>query len=597
MERKRLLGGGRGIALKVVLGSMIVNALWDLFALNPFPQAEQVASLLGIIPTGIVIYFLFKYGVDKTLYPEGSIGKVSSVSSSLPALYDGPASGDADPERALAGIAPGSLPILIVDDDPRFLTSAVAALRVAGVQPIHTLADSRQVLPFLSGTEVATLVLNLGGSPVQGMELLPRIKEEYPQLPVIVVAGTMDIESAVTCIKAGAFDYLIKPMEKARFLSSIKRALELRDLREAVSSLQEQLNAPAPDEDLLAHGIVTKNRSMQAIFNYMKAIARSKQAVLLTGETGSGKDLVARAIHNMSGCEGKFVAVNVAGLDDDVISDTLFGHKAGAYTGADHAREGLIVQAAGGTLFLDEIGDLAETSQVKLLRLLEEKEYYPLGTDVPRKTDARILCATHHNIKELIAAGKFRKDLYYRLVAHHIHLPPLRERKEDIPLLVDHFLKGAAESAKKKKPSPPAELFTLLSAYHFPGNVRELGAMVFDAVMQHRGGVLTLDSFKKNIGDHASAKASIAAQGEEPEEQPPFALYDRFPTLKEAEAYLVAEALRRSKDNQGIAALLLGISRYTLNKRLVRKAKKIEKGFNEYLFENRVASGAEKERA
>ncbi|PWB64879.1 MAG: two-component system response regulator [Deltaproteobacteria bacterium] len=552
---------------------MIVNAVWDLLALNTFPKAEQVASLLGIIPTGIVIYFLFKRGVDKTLYPEGSVEKVTAASPPLPVLYEKPGSGEADTETAVP-LPPGSLPILIVDDDPRFLSSAEAALRAAGVQPVHTLADSREVLPFLSGTEVATIVLNLGGSRVHGTELLPRIKEEHPELPVIVVTGSMDVESAVACIKAGAFDYLIKPMEKARFLSSIKRALELRDLREAVSSLQDQLNAPAADEDLLTHGIVTKNRSMHAIFNYMKAIARSKQPVLITGETGSGKDLVARAIHDMSGCEGKFVAVNVAGLDDSVISDTLFGHRKGAYTGADQAREGLIVQAAAGTLFLDEIGDLTESSQLKLLRLLEEKEYYPLGVDAPRKTDARILCATHHNLKDLIAAGKFRKDLFYRLVAHHIHLPPLRERKEDIPLLVDHFLKEAAESAKKKKPSPPTELFTLLSAYHFPGNVRELGSMVFDAVMQHRAGVLTLDSFKKHIGDHVSSKAAVAVQGEVSEEQPPFALYDRFPTLKEADAYLVAEALRRSQDNQGIAALLLGISRYTLNKRLVRRSKK-----------------------
>jgi two-component system, NtrC family, response regulator HydG len=466
-----------------------------------------------------------------------------------------------------------------VDDDPRFLSSTESTLRAAGIQPVHTLTDGRQVLPFLAGTEVATLVLNLGGSPVQGTDLLPLIKEEFPGLPVLVVTGVMDLESAVACIKAGAFDYLIKPMEKARFLSSVRRALELRDLRGAACSLQVQWNVPAPDEDLLAHGIITKNTSMRTIFHYMKTIARSRQPVLITGETGSGKDLVAHAIHNMSGCVGKYVAVNVAGLDDFVLSDTLFGHKKGAHTGEDQAREGLIAQAAGGTLFLDEIGDLADTSQLKLLRLLEENDYYPLGTDVPRKNDARILCATHHNIKDLIAAGKFRKDLYYRLVSRHIHLPSLRERKEDIPLLVDHFLKEAAESARKKKPSPPAELFTLLSAYHFPGNIRELGSMAFDAVMQHRGGVLTLDSFKKHIGDHVSAKATLAVQGESPEMQPPFALFDRFPTLKEADAYLVAEALRRSKDNQGIAALLLGISRYTLNKRLVRNAKKSGKGW------------------
>jgi len=574
--RTRLLGGGRGIALKLVLTSMIVNAVWDLFALNTFPQAEQVASLIGIIPTGMVIYLLFKRGVDKTLYPEGALGKESPGTPSRPALYEDAAPGEASPERILPSLSTASLPVLIVDDDPGFLSSAEAALRAAGIQPVHTLADAREVFPLLSGTEVAAVVLNLGGKHLEGMELLPRIKEDFPQLPVIVVTGSMKIEMAVTCIKAGAFDYLIKPIEKNRFLSSVKRALEFRDLREAVSSLQEQLISPKPDEALLAFGILTRNRSMQAIYNYMKAIAHSKQPVLITGETGSGKDLIARAIHGLGGCEGKFVAVNVGGLDDTAISDTLFGHRKGAYTGADQAREGLITQASSGTLFLDEIGDLADSSQVKLLRLLEEREYYPLGADVSQKTDARILCATNHNIKELVSAGKFRKDLYYRLVAHHIHLPPLRERKEDIPLLIDHFLKEAAESTKKKSPTAPPELFILLSTYHFPGNVRELWAMVFDAVMQHRGGILALDSFKKTIEEHGSSQAVASTPGRKQEEQAPFDLHDRFPTLKEAEEYLVSEALKRSNNNQGIASFLLGISRFTLNKRLVRKAKQTE---------------------
>ena len=441
---------------------------------------------------------------------KGRSGKSRPVPPPLPALYEDAASGEASPERIVPPHSTASLPVLIVDDDPRFLSSAEAALRAAGIQPVHTLADGREVLPFLSGTEVATIVLNLGGKHLEGMELLPRIKEDFPQLPVIVVTGSMKIEMAVACIKAGAFDYLIKPMEKNRFLSCVKRALELRDLREAVSSLQEQLISPKPDEALLAFGILTRNRSMQAIYNYMKAISHSRQPVLITGETGTGKDLIARAIHGLSGCEGKFVAVNVAGLDDTAISDTLFGHRKGAYTGADQAREGLITQASLGTLFLDEIGDLADSSQVKLLRLLEEREYYPLGADVSQKTDTRILCATNHNIKELVSAGKFRKDLYYRLVAHHIHLPPLRERKEDIPLLVDHFLKEAAVSARKKSPTPPPELFTLLSTYHYPGNVRELWAMVFDAVMQHQGGILTLDSFKKAIGVHGSSQSAAS---------------------------------------------------------------------------------------
>jgi DNA-binding NtrC family response regulator len=255
-----------------------------------------------------------------------------------------------------------------------------------------------------------------------------------------------------------------------------------------------------------------------------------------------------------------------------MFSDTLFGHRKGAYTGADQAREGLIARAAGGTLFLDEIGDLSETSQVKLLRLIDDRKYYPLGSDVAKESDARVVCATHRPVEALMKKGGFRRDLYYRLSGHKVHLPPLRERKEDIPLLVDAFLAAAAEEEGKRKPTPPAELYTLLSAYDFPGNVRELRMMVFDAVVRHKGGVLSMESLRKVVGaretdppPEESADVSVPAG-------PPALFGDmpRLPTLKEAEEQLVAEALARARNNQGIAASLLGITRQALNKRLVR---------------------------
>jgi transcriptional regulator with PAS, ATPase and Fis domain len=193
------------------------------------------------------------------------------------------------------------------------------------------------------------------------------------------------------------------------------------------------------------------------------------------------------------------VALNVAGLDDTMFSDTLFGHKKGAFTGADQARDGMIACAGKGTLFLDEIGDLNESSQIKLLRLLQEHEYYPVGSDSFRKSDARIVLATNHDLQKLIATGKFRNDLYYRLCAHQIHIPPLRERLDDIPMLLDHFLDSAAKELNKKKPTPPGELVTLLTLYSFPGNVRELEAMVFDAVARHTSGILSMESFRKVI--------------------------------------------------------------------------------------------------
>ena len=196
---------------------------------------------------------------------------------------------------------------------------------------------------------------------------------------------------------------------------------------------------------------------MSSIFQYCEVVAKSQQPVIIIGETGVGKELIAKAIHDLSGLRGKFVPVNVAGLDDNMFSDTLFGHKKGAFTGADQTRSGLIAQASGGTLFLDEIGDLAELSQVKLLRLLQEQEYYPVGSDIPMVSDARIIAATNRDLRKLTEAGKFRNDLYFRLCAHQVHIPPLRERLDDIPVLLDHFLDEAAKTFKKKN------RFTLLN--------------------------------------------------------------------------------------------------------------------------------------
>jgi transcriptional regulator with PAS, ATPase and Fis domain len=314
--------------------------------------------------------------------------------------------------------------------------------------------------------------------------------------------------------------------------------------------------------------IVTANRRMDAVFQYIEAIADSREPVLVTGETGTGKELIAQAIHRLSGCKGELVCLNVAGLDDNMFSDTLFGHLRGAFTGADREREGLISKATGGTLFLDEIGDLNKASQVKLLRLLQDQRYYPLGSDLQRLSDARIIAATNQPLNKWMASGKFRQDLYFRLASHPIEIPPLRERQDDIPLLVQFFIEEAATSMSKPLPAPPGELFTLLRVYDFPGNIRELRAMIYNAVAQHRSGpVLSMESFRELIqkGRRDSFEESgVAATDEESG----LAIGGRFPTLREADSFLVAEAMKRAKGNQGIAATLLGITRQSLNRRL-----------------------------
>jgi transcriptional regulator with PAS, ATPase and Fis domain len=295
-------------------------------------------------------------------------------------------------------------------------------------------------------------------------------------------------------------------------------------------------------------------------------VAKSPQPVLITGETGTGKELIARAIHDLSQRPGPFVAVNAAGLDDALFSDTLFGHTKGAFTSARAARKGLVEQAAEGTLFLDEIGDLSTASQVRLLRLAQEREYYPIGSDLAKRSRTRLVLATNRELESMQENGTFRKDLYFRLQTHKVNLPPLRDRLEDLPLLVDHFLEKSAREMGRKKPTPPRELFDLLNVYHYPGNIRELEGLVWEAVGGHRGGVLNTDVFRAHIERH-TRRTDAPAQREAPRQ---IAFPQQLPTLQEMRRLLVEEALKRANGNQAIAAQLLGITRTALNKWLKR---------------------------
>jgi two-component system, NtrC family, nitrogen regulation response regulator GlnG len=358
-------------------------------------------------------------------------------------------------------------------------------------------------------------------------------------------------------------------VEPNRLASSVRRALELRTLRAEVLSLKDRLLADRPHEREPFVDIVTNDRAMFAIFRYLEAIAPSPQPVLITGETGTGKELVARALHRLSKRPGELISVNVAALDDTLFSDTLFGHTRGAYTGADRPREGLLTTAGEGTLFLDEIGELSIPSQVKLLRLLQDGAYYPLGADQLKRSRARVIVATNVDVAQAMAAGTFRKDLYYRLRTHHLQLPPLRRRPDDLPLLVNYFVERAAQMLDRVPPTIPPAIYPLLKTYGFPGNIRELESMVFDAVTRHQGTVLSLQSFKETIGLNPPPSAAPDA----PEPRPALGglFPDRLPTLSEIEDLLISEALTRAEGNQGVASGLLGISRQALNKRLNRR--------------------------
>lgn len=461
-------------------------------------------------------------------------------------------------------------PVLLVDDEPALLRSASLLLRAEGIMPIHTLADSRQVLSRLAEEPIGVVVLDLTMPHLSGPTLLEQITAHDPALPTIIMTATQDLETAVQCMQAGAIDYLVKPVDKHRFVTSVRRALALRALRQTACVLTGSSSSDIPPPHEAFADLVTQNPTMLALFHYVEAIAPSPQPVLITGETGTGKELMARAIHRLAAPRGDLVAVNVAGLDDSMFSDTLFGHTRGAFTGADRPREGLITRAEHGTLFLDEIGDLAPASQVKLLRLLQDGTYYPLGADRPLQSHARVLVATNRDVAQDVQARTFRQDLYYRLRAHHVQLPPLRARRDDLALLVPHCLVKAAAALHKSVPPVPLAVYQLLNTYAFPGNVRELEAMVFDAVARYQGGGLALQAFKDAI---EAARPLLTEESRATVPLPVQRAWETepLPTLHEAEEALIDAALRQATGNQGIAASLLGMSRQALNKRLRRR--------------------------
>ncbi len=467
-----------------------------------------------------------------------------------------------------------SLPVLMVDDEEHLLISFDTVLRGSGINNIIACQDSREVMSILSRHQIGVMLLDLFMPHVSGEDVLTMVGRDFPEVPVIIITGVDSIETAVRCIKSGAFDYIVKPVEESRLFTSIKRAVDFRELQRENVALKAHIVSNKLNHPEAFAKTVTANETMHSILRYAEVIADSPMPVLITGETGTGKELLAEAVHTISSCKGDLVKVNVAGLDDTMFTDTLFGHTKGAFTGADQARGGLVERASGGTLFLDEIGDLRPSSQVKLLRLLQNREYYPMGADQPKFTDARIIVSANRNLKKLVRTGKFRKDLYYRLQTHHLHVPALRERMDDVTILVEHFLEEASKVLGKKKPTAPEELYTLLCTYHFPGNIRELQSMVFDAVSKHESKKLSTASFKeyiyeKDLSNKADAKPFQFKKTSY------FTEFQRLPFLKEAEENLISEALKRSKGNQSIAARLLGISRQSLNRRLKTKSSKL----------------------
>jgi len=462
-------------------------------------------------------------------------------------------------------------PVLLVDDEETWLRSFSLALKSHGIDNIICCQDSTKVPAILHSTEIEVMAVDLAMPAMSGEELIDSVTSTHPDIPVLVITGMNQVETAVQCMRRGAFDFFVKTNDKSSLVSGIRHAIEIRELRRENSSLRTRFLQDTLEHPEAFAPIVTCSKAMRSIFQYIEAIARSTQPVLITGESGVGKELVAKVVHSLSGRQGDFIPVNVAGLDDNIFADTLFGHKKGAFTGADRARPGLVENARAGTLFLDEIGDLPQASQVKLLRLVQEREYLPIGSDVTRKTDARIIAATNADPAVLSVPERFRSDLYYRLRAHHVHLPPLRERREDLPLLVDHFLRQGC--AGRKRPAVPPGLLPMLAGYAFPGNIRELQFLILDAISCTTGEELDIGRIRAHLDAYHGA-----AIRREPGEGTPLQFGPELPTLKRVCTELVHEAMRRTGGNQAMAASMLGVSRQALNKRLnkIRRVREID---------------------
>jgi DNA-binding NtrC family response regulator len=458
--------------------------------------------------------------------------------------------------------------VLLVDDELAELEAYSLLLTSMGINNVRTLSDSRLVMETLDDMQAPVVFLDLNMPHMTGQEVLKELKVLKPQIPVIIITADSDIETAVECLKLGAHDYLVKPIDLKMFSSSLRNALEINLLRNEVMSLKGVSFGTSEHVNKAFRKIITKNAQMYGLFQYIESIAGSGLPTLILGETGVGKELIARAIHDVSGLPGEFVAVDISGLDDTLFSDTLFGHVKGAFTGADTARSGMIEKAGNGTIFLDEIGDLSEASQVKLLRLVQEKTYYPLGADQPKECRARILTAANKDLNILAGReGECRMDLYYRLSTHLIKIPPLRERREDIPMLTDYIMASAAVTMNKTVPTISQQAMDLLMSHSFPGNVRELKTYIFDAVARCINGHIQKSLLSERIAGVNAPEVHGVSRGAPLEE-----LFGHFPTLEELTNYAVIMALEYADGNQSRASKLLGISRQALNKRVKKRS-------------------------
>ena len=445
--------------------------------------------------------------------------------------------------------------ILLIDDEKDWLVSFKRTLlqnNITSSENIYIVQTEKEALALLTQVSIDLVFLDLMLGGVSGKDVLSTLKNIYPELAVIIMTGVNDIHTALDCGKLGATDYMIKTGLIEELISNIRRIVKIRQLEKENNALKHGFFSSVEKFPAFKN-FITASAQMHTIFKYLSAVSVSSYPILLTGESGVGKGVLAKAIADLARPGLPFISVNVGGLDTQVFSDTLFGHKKGAFTGAESNRMGAVQQADNGTLFLDEIGDLPNTSQLKLLYLTQDGEYQQLGSDVLYKSRARFIFATNQNLDEKCKSGKFRTDLYYRLNTHFVYIPPLRERKEDIPLLFEHFISEAAHEFGKTVPEVADGIIDMLLTYDFPGNTRQLKAICFD-LMASSQGIITIRDLKKYL-------MGVTGKNES------FAIKD-LPKVDEVIDKLIDQAMVLAKNNQTKAAAMIGISQSTLSRRL-----------------------------
>jgi DNA-binding NtrC family response regulator len=442
--------------------------------------------------------------------------------------------------------------ILVVDDDAvtcRLLSEVLGDAETIVLGE----TDPRAAIARVRADGVDLAIVDVQMPQLDGLTLLSRLRSERPDLPVIVMTAFGSIGTAVRAIGGGAVDYMSKPMNVDEVRANVRRALERR--------CEERAALPASARQI--EDVVGRSPAMVEVYKSIARVAPTPATVLILGESGTGKELIARAIHEHSPRRGgRFVAVDCASLGDALLESELFGHVRGAFTGAVGPSPGLFVEADGGTIFLDEIGDVSPAMQARLLRVLQEREVRPVGGTKWSRVDVRVIAATHRDLAAAVAAGRFREDLYYRLEVVTITLPPLRERREDIPLLVERLVQRAARESGKEVSGVSQAAIELLCAHAWPGNVRELAHVLERAVVLARHDVLTSEDFpilqKDGRDDVDGAVATVAS--------------DR-PTLDELKRRYVLSVLEEQGGNVSRAAVVLGIDRRSLHRMLVRFGK------------------------